>query len=61
MLLLKIARLLHIISKEKYTRKRNILLIQNSPLFNEKWYAKQHPQCKHASKNLLGVKPSFHP
>lgn len=52
MLLLKIARLLHIISKEKYKRKRDILLVQNSPLFNAKWYSKQNPKCKYKKKSL---------
>ena len=52
MLVLKIARVLRIIDKERYKRKKEILLIQNSPLFNAKWYSKQNPKCQYKKKNL---------
>ena len=43
---LKLARLLHLISKDKYNEKRQIALIEASPLFDKKWYLNQNPDVK---------------
>lgn len=43
---LKLARLMHFISKDKYNEKRQITLIEKSPLFDKKWYLSQNPDVK---------------
>ena len=43
---LKLARLIHLISKDKYDEKRQIALIEASPLFDKKWYLSQYPDVK---------------
>ena len=43
---LKLARLIHLISKGKYNEKRQIALVAASPLFDKKWYLSQYPDVK---------------
>lgn len=43
---LKLARLTHVISKSKYDEKRQIALIESSPLFDKKWYLTQYPDVR---------------
>ncbi len=42
----KLARMMHLIGKDKYTEKRQIALIEASPLFDKKWYLSQYPDVK---------------
>ena len=44
--LLKIARLFHLIKKEKYNEKRQIEIVKKSPFFDAKWYLKQYPDVR---------------
>lgn len=43
---LKLTRFMHLISKKKYEEKRQIALIEASPLFDKKWYLSQYPDVK---------------
>ena len=43
---LKFIRLFHLISKEKYNKKRQIELVKASGLFDAKWYLAQNPDVK---------------
>ncbi len=43
---LKLARLIHLISKGKYNEKRQIALVEASSLFDKKWYLAQNPDVK---------------
>ncbi len=40
LLLLKIGKLLKLLSKEEFLKKRDLAMIENSTLFDEKWYIK---------------------
>ena len=51
MLKLKIMKLLHIISKDTYKKKRDIEIIKQSSLFNEKWYYEKYPDVKNQNAN----------
>ncbi len=44
--LLKLVRLFHLISKEKYNQKRQIELVKASALFDTTWYLAQNPDVK---------------
>ncbi|MBR2273454.1 MAG: hypothetical protein IJ864_01275 [Alphaproteobacteria bacterium] len=46
--LLKLARLLHLIDKKTYNKKRHIALIQQSVYFDEKYYRSQFPEQRFA-------------
>ena len=46
LILLKFARLLHILNKHKYNEQRQIELVKQSPLFDRKWYLSQNPDVK---------------
>ncbi|MBP5698388.1 MAG: hypothetical protein J6W96_02530, partial [Alphaproteobacteria bacterium] len=41
--ILKIIRLLHLVDKKKYNKKRHVLLIKQSAYFDEKYYKEQYP------------------
>lgn len=43
---LKLIRMFHLISKEKYNQKRQIELVKASSLFDTKWYLAQNPDVK---------------
>lgn len=43
---LKLKRMTHIISEQKYQDKYNIALIESSPLFDKKWYLAKNPDVK---------------
>lgn len=43
--MLKFARLLRFLSKDKYSEKRDLLMIKNSSLFDEMWYLKNLENC----------------
>lgn len=46
LILLKFARLFHILNKHKYNEQRQIELVKQSPLFDRKWYLSQNPDVK---------------
>lgn len=54
---LKLARIMHLISKKKYDEKRCIALIEASPLFDKKWYLAQYPDVK--KKKMRAAKHYF--
>lgn len=51
---LKLARLMHLINKDKYKEKCQIALIEASPLFDKKWYLSQNQDVK--SKKIRAAK-----
>lgn len=44
--ILKLKKVTHIISEQKYQEKCNIALINSSPLFDKKWYLAKYPDVK---------------
>ena len=52
--ILKILRILHLISKKSYKEKKHIALIASSKLFSKKWYLSQYPDVK--SKKISAAK-----
>ena len=53
--MLKLLRVFHLISKEKYKKKSQIALVRKSPLFDEEWYLRTYPDVAE-----LGVDPVRH-
>ncbi|MBR2273453.1 MAG: glycosyltransferase family 2 protein [Alphaproteobacteria bacterium] len=52
--ILKLERMTHLISKEKYDEKRQTALVEASSLFDRKWYLSQNPDVK--SKKMKAAK-----
>ena len=51
---LKLIRMFHLISKEKYNQKRQIELVKASSLFDTKWYLALYPDVMTRKIRLAG-------
>ncbi len=54
---LKLKKMAHIISEQKYQEKYNIALIESSPLFDKKWYLAKNPDVK---KSKIGAAKHYY-